>query len=362
MNKIYSLLASVALMSAFTACSSDDEMPSQMANVNGTELAVESVGVAGVSTKSGITAASFNNGETLGLYIYRGSDAAAIDGATRNYNDATSTGLLPTVNVPYQQGLGTGGSWGAAQKIILSNVQGTVYAYYPYSATNTDATSTAIPIKVAADQGSGQTDGIKDYTESNQYDYMWATPVAGRSNKKPNANLIMNHALAMISFKFVQTADNTVLYPGLGHVTKIVLKNKTGKSAIKTGNATMNIKDGTLDQSSAVSTSSITLSPNQNPLIDVVAPAKLPRLLIYPNTGVAADDAEVTFTVDGYDYTLDIPVLAEGWKAGSNYLYTITMKGTALEIKNVSITEWAPKTGNATDMNVVTPDGSDLNP
>lgn len=353
MKKFYAIMASVALMSAFTACSSDDEMPSQMANVNGTELTVQTVGVAGVNTKSGITANAFSNGEKLGVYIYRGSDAAAIDAENRKYNDATSTGLKPTVNVPYGQS--TSG-WAADQKIILSNVKGTVYAYYPYAASNTDDTRLAIPISVATDQGDGQTDGVKDYTDQNQYDYMWATPVLNKSNADPSASLTMNHALAMISFKFVQTSDGNVAYPGVGNVTKIELKNKAGKTAIKTGDATMSIKDGSLNLTSAVATSSIVLQPNENPLINEATAAKLPRLLLYPNSGVAADDAEVTLTIDGNNYTLPIPKLDEGWTRGNNYLYTITLKGSGLEISNVTITQWDDKTGNESDMNVETPD------
>ena len=211
MKKIYSLLASVALMSAITACSSDDEMPSQMANVNGTELTVETVGVAGVNTKSGLTAIAFTNGEKLGLYIYRGSDAGAIDGDTRSYNDVTSGGLKPTENVPYDQ---TASGWTATHTIILYNVQGTVYAYYPYAASNNDVSPLAIPIKVLTDQGTGQTDGKKDYeisTDQYQYDYMRATPVTRRSNMKHKAKLTMNHELAMISTKFAQTNDNSVI-------------------------------------------------------------------------------------------------------------------------------------------------------
>ena len=359
MKKFYAIMASVALMSAFTACSSDDEMPSQMANVNGTELTVQTVGVAGVNTKSGITANAFSNGEKLGVYIYRGSDAAAIDAGNRKYNDATSTGLKPTENVPYQQGIGTDGGWGAAQKIILSNVKGTVYAYYPYAASNTDDTRLAIPISVATDQGNGQTDGKKDYeiaTDQYQYDYMWATPVPNKSNADPSASLTMNHALAMISFKFVQTDDPTVAYPGVGDVTKIELKNKSGKSAIKTGDATMSIKDGSLNLTSAVATSSIVLQPTENPLINEAAAAKLPRLLLYPNSAVAGDDAEVTLTIDGNNYTLPIPELTGGWTRGNNYLYTITLKGSGLEISNVTITQWVNQTGNSSDMNVETPD------
>lgn len=369
MNKIYSIMASVALMSAFTACSNEDEMPSQMANVNGTELTVQTVGVASVNTKSGITANAFTNGEKLGVYIYRGSDAAAIGAGNRKYNDATSTGLMQTENVPYQQGTGTEGGWGATQKIILSNVKGTVYAYYPYAVSNDDATRLAIPIKVLTNQGTGQTDGKKDYevsTDQYQYDYMWATPVTNKSNADPSASLTMNHALAMISFQFVQTSDPTVAYPGEGKVTKIELKNKTGKTSIKTGDATMSIKDGSLNLTSAVATSSIVLEPDQNPLIDVKkdnegtlsTPNKpyLPRLLLYPNSALASDDAEVTFTVDGNNYTLPIPELAGGWARGNNYLYTITLKGTGLEISNVTITQWADKTGNSTDMNVEQPD------
>ena len=188
-----------------------------------------------------------------------------------------------------------------------------------------------------ADQGTGQSDGTKDDTQT---DYMWATPVTGISNALPTVDLTMNHALAMVSFKFVQTADNTVTYPGEGKVSKIVLKNKTGKNAIMIGAATMNVADGVITGGSAAD-AGITLSPNASEtLMGVAAAEKLPRLLLYPVAAVAADDAEVTVTVDGNDYTLDIPALAAGYAAGNNYQYTFTLKGTGLEVNSVEITKW----------------------
>ena len=98
MRKIYYLMASVALMSAFTACNNEDEVASPI-NI-GSALHVETAGLAGVKTKAGIMENAFTNGEKLGLYIYRGSNEAAIDADNRAYNDASSTGLTPTVNVP----------------------------------------------------------------------------------------------------------------------------------------------------------------------------------------------------------------------------------------------------------------------
>ena len=114
MKKSYAFLAGLALMSAFTACSNDDEMPTQMAQTNKSELVVNRVGVAELATKSGIRATSFSNQESLGLYIYRGD-------LTGDYNDDSRA--TSTVNVEYK--LGTDNmTWSApTQSIILSPVK-----------------------------------------------------------------------------------------------------------------------------------------------------------------------------------------------------------------------------------------------
>ena len=362
MRKLYCLLASVALMSAFTACSSDDEMPSQMANVNGSELIVKSVGVASIDTKAGITANKFTNNETLGLYIYRGAgiNGTSIASGDEKYNDGTGVDMLPTVNVPYQT---NGTSWSASQPIILSNVKGKVYAYYPYAANNNAGGTAvdnglAVKVSVLASQGTGQSDGSIDDTQT---DYMWASPKSDVSNAAPSVELTMNHALTMITFKFVQTGIGSEKYPGEGKVSEIVLKNQSGKQAVKTGDATMNIATGDITGGTP---GSITLRPNaEASLMDVGDADKLPRLLVYPSAAeITGDDAEVTVTVDGNAYTVKIPALmvsseASKWLPGKNYVYTLTMKGTQLVVSSVAITQWQDVAGNTGEnRGVQTPD------
>ena len=340
MRKSYQLLAGLALMSAFTACNNEDEV---VAPVNDTkaELVVNTVGVAEVNTKSGIRADKFTNQESLGLYIYRGD-------LTGDYNDdarATST-----VNVEYKVAVDNT-TWSApTQPIILSNIVGNVFAYYPYAAGNDTQDGTAIPITVAASQGTGQSDGV--YDQNGQIDYMYATKVPGVSNVKPGVQLTMNHALSMASFVFVQTDDATLQYPGIGQVSKIVVKNAdSGNKPLKTGDGTMNISTGVVTGGTE---GTITVEGITTPtLLDEDDASLVPHILMYPAETVAGGDVKLTATVDGNEYTVDLPVVTGGWLAGKNYQYTLTMKGTALEVKQVTITQWGNIEVNQKDDTIV---------
>lgn len=325
MKKNLLTLAAMAACVAFVSCNNDEvaEIGSNVA------LRVNKVGVENVSTRAGITAEAFTNGETLGLYIYRNT---GIEDADKTYNDDVNA--IKTVNVPYVQGT----TWEpTSQAIILSSVKGTVYSYYPYAAANDTQDGTAIPVEVLENQGTGQSDGTKDDVQT---DYMWSTPIPNKSNADNKVDLVMNHALAMVSFKFEQTDDATQIYPGEGKVSSIVLKNKAGKKAILTGEATMHIGTGVISNTEP-SDNGITITPDASEtLMDVTAAEKLPRLLLYPNGELAADDAEVTLTIDGNNYTLAIPAIAGGYVAGKNYLYTIELRGTDLVVNSVAITPW----------------------
>ena len=345
MKKSYAFLAGLALMSAFTACSNDDEMPTQMAQTNKSELVVNRVGVAELATKSGIRATSFSNQESLGLYIYRGD-------LTGDYNDDSRA--TSTVNVEYKVAADNT-TWSApTQAIILSNIVGNVFAYYPYSAGNDTEHGTEIPITVAANQATGQSAGTKD--DNGQTDYMYATKVAGVSNMAPSVNLTMNHALAMASFVFVQTEDPKLQYPGIGQVSKIVMQNGTGANKpLKTGDGTMNISTGVVTGGTE---GSITVEGISTPtLLDKTDASLVPHVLMYPAATVDANDVKVTVTVDGNDYTVGLPEVTGGWLAGKNYQYTLTMKGTGLVVNRVTINEWGLiKVNDKGDTNVMTPD------
>lgn len=336
MKKLFFVVAALSACMGFQSCNNEDaiEVTGDM------PLAVNRVGVENVSTRAGITATAFTNGEELGLYIYRGTGIA--DAANNKYNDDVNA--IKTVNVPYKQ---SASGWSATQPIILSSVKGTVYSYYPYAAANDTQDGTAIPVEVLENQGTGQSDGTKDDVQT---DYMWSTPIPNKSNADNKVDLVMNHALAMVSFVFEQTEDPTEIYPGEGKVSSIVLKNNPGKTAIKAGAATMSILDGVISDA-VESANGITITPDATKTLmndddTTIGEEETPRLLLYPSD-VADGDAVVTLTVDGNNYTLDIPALANGYEAGKNYVYTIELRGTALVVNSVEITPWDKQVGGS---------------
>ena len=330
---MYLTAALLAAMTAATSCSDDNA-----AEVTGNPqegLRVTSVGVRrDAETRAGITATSFTSGETLGLYIYRGT---GIGDASKDYNGGT--GLTATVNVPYKEDSGT---WSAAQPIILSSVQGKVYSYYPYAAGNSTNDGTSIPVSVSAAQGTGQSDGTAD---AGQTDYMYGNVVSGISNANSTVSLTMNHALAMVTFKFRQTDVTGKAYPGEGKVSAITLRDATygdiSNAVVRTGAGTMNIATGYVTVTGTAATG-ITLAPDaSSTLMDVTAADKLPRMLVYPHvSAIAAGQVVAVITVDGSSYTLPLPALGTGYVRGNNYEYTFTMKGTEMEVTSVEITPW----------------------
>lgn len=339
MRKNFFFMAALAAGALMTSCSNDENAVSEVTAQGGKALNVQSVGVTAAGTRAGITATAFTGTETIGLFIYRG---AGINDASKDYNSDNSE--ISTTNVPYALSNGT---WSATQPIVLSNVLGKVYGYYPYSGNNDENDGTSIAISVAATQGTGQSDGKADVTE--QADYMYSTVVENVSNKSNSVELTMNHALAMVSFKFVNSTDETVSYPGDGKVSSIVLANGENKEIIKTGDATLNISTGAISVTG--NAGSITLSPDDSEaLIDVDDADKLPRLLMYPTDATQDKDLKLTVTVDGTAYTVELPAQTGGYEPGNNYVYTLELKGTSLVVSSVAITEWVEKAQDNIDV------------
>lgn len=334
MKKSYLALAGLALMSAFTACSNDDDNFS--AAKAGSQLVVKSVGVAGVDTKAGITAAAFSGSESIGLYVNNGSLGTKYDQDV-DYENVKYTAT-------------SGQNWTTTSMITLTNVVGTVRAYYPYSddngaydVNNPDAANdgTAIKMTVNGSQGTGIAGGAAD--DPAQIDYMWADPVATASSSAPQVALSMNHALTMLSFQF--TNDGMTPYPGAGKVTSIKLSNKSGKTALKTGDATMNINDGTITLDASATPASISVAPDAATLKNVSDLNDLPRMLVYPaNTATATDieagDIIAEIILDDVQFTLDLPAISGGFLPGKNYQFNFTLKGVELEVTNVTIKTW----------------------
>ena len=346
MKHTYLALAGLALMSAFTACSNDDDLAATKSN----QLVVKSVGLSDVFTKAGITASAFSGNEQIGVYINNG------DLGTKYDHDVDYENIL------YQATSGT--DWTTTQTITLTNIAGTVRAYYPYSTDNGVYTpghddlpnnGTAIKMHVASTQGTGIAGGAAD--DPAQIDYMWADPVTGISSSLPDVRLRMNHALAMVSFQFKNSTE--VPYPGVGKISSIKIYNNTGKKVLQAGAATMNINDGTITLDVTAAPSDISVAPDATTLKNVTSMNSQPRMLVYPGqaTGantIAEGDVKAEVVMDDVTFTLSLPAIANGYEPNKNYQYNVTLKGVEMEIDEVTIKQWTLEAQDPVDMQ--TPD------
>lgn len=210
-----------------------------------------------------------------------------------------------------------------------------------------------------------------------EIDYMYAVKAKGNGTEQAKASngkgsgitstheveLEMKHALSMVSFRIYN--DGT--YKNAGKLTKIKLSNKGGGTALNKGTTpTMKISDGTVTENKAVAVAYNRFIENGYTIIKngTLASASVTTseeeardaskkfsILVLPHNG-AKNQIEVTFTVDGADYT--VPLASNStpvnWEKGNNYLYTAKLSGKELSIQSVTVAEWTAKTGG--DLNV----------
>lgn len=275
-----------------------------------------------------------------------GMDKVAVYATGTDYTDAKSNNYAVYTNKT--------SSWDneGSSHIYLTNAEATVYAYYP---TETQYTTSSLTIPVTllptADIAAAS-DATTVATATGEKDYMYAiSATADNTSAKKQVTLTMNHVLSMVSFRVLKAAT----YKGPGSLTKIVVKDvNTGGSTLSTGaSPTMKITDGTLTQGAAQDATYTRTITSGYTLTAAEGTSKKFGMLVLPITSsIGTDNIEATFTVDGADYSVKLPAPSENsgqWKAGSNQLYTITLKGTELSV-TVEVTPWKDVTGGALDI------------
>lgn len=246
---------------------------------------------------------SFASGDEIGLYVSNGS------GVNTPYNGIAGNKNVKSTFTTV---------WTQATPVYLSSALATIYAYYPFSTLATDGTAIAI-----------------DHTS--QTDFMYGTPVPNINNRKPKAAITMNHALSLVQFDFKK--EN---YTGVGSLTAITIANKAGGSSL-ISQGTLNLTNGVISKGS--SKEPVTIATNLPQTIGTWAEATYPKMLVIPTSALAAaGDIVISFTVDGQVYNWNVPS-GTAWEQGKKNTYTVTIKGTALEVSPVTITPWG--TGNS---------------
>ena len=388
-----------------TSCSNENDPIDKGGNGTGNNEPVELGITAGVS----LTKSAINGGEQTGAYAPDTTMKHVTVYAVGN-NDYTEAKKNNYAIYTRAENTATWSNTADAPKIYLTNEKATIYAFHPaHKPGNTSemkdntepltvsnfTADSKISISVypgAADKDSAIItvspnnankihDGSswKDNPKANsilsakgEVDYMWATPVADRYNGKSNttaetdkhkADLVMNHAMSMVSFRIYN--DGT--YNGNGRLSKIVLSNTDNQgTALNKGNGPeMAVKDGTItlgDNPEAVTYTrmikdesnnayfTLKKKGDTNPSISSADDAKnaSPKfsILVMPDANASAKNTiQAKFTIDGADYT--VPLASDGtstvqWDKGKNNIYTVKLSGTELEITSVKVQAWTP--------------------
>lgn len=338
--KFMSFAAAMAACMTFASCSNDEAVSAQ--NENLAALSHVSVGINNQqNSRAGITASNFNQATgdvELGLFVFGPNGFDDAYNATDHADN-----LKAPLNIKYYRGVeGTieGGDWNeyfvSDEAIILSAKMGNLYSYYPW--VDGAINPAAIPVEVLSNQGTGITSGVEDdLNDSMQRDWLYSnvTTVNNETPLNGTVTLKMNHALTMVTFKFIR---NT--YPGVGKIEKIELYNGDGSKYLATGAATMNIATGAISFVDATNYSNtIFCAPNAE-LVQVPQDAEghselLPHMLVYPQAdNIQAGNVMLRIFMDGSKYELQLPATLAGdeanaynWKAGNNYVYTLKMNG-----------------------------------
>ncbi len=296
--KRFHFLAAIAALSLTLSSCGEDPISKEENLLDGNALLNVTTDIA-VTSRSVLDKPidSFISGDEIGLFVSSGAVNDAYNGVA-SYKNVKSTFTT---------------AWAQATPVYLSSAKATIYAYYPWGASVTDGTQV-------------------DVNHTSQTDFMYATPVSNISSLQSTAAISMNHALSLIQFDFKK--EN---YNGAGVLSAITIANKAGGKAL--------ISDGKLNISTGVITKGIATLPvakatNLPQTIGTWTEGTYPKMLTIPTSATAAlGDIVISFTVDGNVYNWNVPA-ATVWEQGKKNTYTVTIKGTGLNVSPVTITAW----------------------
>lgn len=297
------LTASVMGMLALSACSSDNSIE-EKEQVQHVPLNVTT----DITTRSVITGTTFSQGAEIGVYALNASGAAYSTGSMNMRAQYDTKWVFPN------------GS------IYLKSDPATVYAYYPYEASNS---ATTVPIDITYNSTNGQTD------------YLYGAGTATVNSDSPTAHIKFNHALARITFNVILDKEST----GTNLLSNVTLRNVSGDTAVAV-KGSMDIITGKITRTTN------TYATIEQPLDTTlkIATASPVDMLVMPIN--VKGDMNVVMTIDDKMYTIKLP--DTDLKAGNQYSYpvTVSVKNQRLSIGDCTITAW--NSNSASNMDVTT--------
>lgn len=376
MKKIFVMALAVA---AVTACSKNEPAP----HVEGEKQQLNIL--TSVGTRAVVAGATLPQSSAIGVHVTQGSGSVTAY-AGENYvvgGENLETGQ----NVRFDNAVNAS-EWvsqtagGQAARLMIGATEGTIYGYYPYTATVTNVGADAtIPAGVLATGNITLTDAIaasKNY-DANEVDYLYYKPAADRakvsSATTATAPLTMEHAMASVSFRMYVSSEAPVVNNGDAnyYLMGYTIKNKQSKTLFKvpsTVNTSMKIADGTITTTASGGEIARTLNSTDGYALTRVAAADATdnekNALVWfgnltlPIDAIAhstvnglevSDDIEIVFSIKkGLSGTAEnyvVPLVVDAsngsdkWKAGKNYQYTVKVNAfLGLSIQQVTVAPW----------------------
>lgn len=375
MKKIFVMALAVA---AATACSKNEPAP----HVEGEKQQLNIL--TSIGTRAVISGTTLPQGSAIGVHVTQGN-APEVAYQGENYAPGGEN-LQLGENVRFDNSANANEwvsqtSGGQAARLMIGATEGTIYGYYPYTATvmNVGADAT-IPLTVVTTGDidlSAAANGSKNY-DGDEVDYLYYKPAGERakvsSATTATAPLSMAHALASVSFRMYVSSDAPVVSDGDAnyYLMGYTIKNKQGQSLFvaPTANTTMKIADGTITTTAGGGEISRTLNSPDGYALTRVAGADategekgalvwfgnltlpIPDIASQLVNGVnISDDIEIIFSIkkglNGAAKNYAVPLVvdttngSDKWVAGNNYQYTVKVNAfLGLSIQQVTVTDW----------------------
>ena len=252
----------------------------------------------GIDTKGVITGNSLNEGDRIGLTLCDKSETL--------YHGTEYENICYTAT-----GDGSEQLWEGETSIMVSNVQGTLYGYYPYSSDVQDIRE--VPVSVES-----------------QTDYLYATPATNLTKSNNQARLAMKHALAALRLSVSRGT-----YGGEGIISAASVRGE-GIPSSALLNARTGVLSGFKDHDKVIATSVSDMALNgDNCYVDI---------LVIPD-GDSSKDVEISLTIDGKEYTAtlsQIPV-----KQGMMSECSIIVNNGLVSLSDVNVIAWSQTTAGS---------------
>ena len=287
----------VLLPIAFASCSDHENLYPSVQDIPAS-IKVSVVTTDGIDTKGVITGNSLKEGDQIGLTL--------CDESGTLYHGTEYENICYTAT-----GDGSEQLWEGETSIMVSNVQGTLYGYYPYSSDVQDIREISISVE-------------------SQTDYLYATPATNLTKSNNQARLAMKHALAALRLSVSRGT-----YSGEGIISAASVRGEGIPSS-----ASLNARTGVLSEfkeyDKVITTSVSDMALNSdNCHVDI---------LVIPD-GDESKDVELSLTIDGKEYTAtlsQIPV-----KQGMMSECSIIVNNGLVSLSDVNVIAWSQTTAGS---------------